>query len=255
MFYIYKHYLQSIVTPHIASVKPFPTLNIAFFHNFPHPCYNQDNMPSWNIHLEAGNRLSGKLKLSKSAKQEFLFACLLPDINNGYINKVKTKKHHEETHYAYNQKSSLNFYAENRDKINQRDLIFLGYLFHLYTDGFFNYDFYRTIKRTTKGRKLSRDAKLTIKHHDFWLYDTNFHHQLNYTPKERIYLAKRANKVNATDITPEDIQDVERILADDNLNSSVKGDKYQFYTKKRLDTLLEDMLESFWYDYLEDSDA
>ena len=108
-------------------------------------------MPGWNIHLEAGERVASKLKFTKLSKKEFLLGCILPDINNGYINKVKKRKQHEETHYAYNQKSSLNFYAENRDKIRERDPIFLGYLFHLYTDGFFNYDFYRTIKRHKMG--------------------------------------------------------------------------------------------------------
>ena len=132
-------------------------------------------MPGWNIHLEAGERVAKKLKFTKLDKKEFLFGCILPDINNGYINKVKRRKHHEETHYAYDQKSSLNFYAENRKRILERDPIFLGYLFHLYTDGYFNYDFYRTIKRDKIGKDLDRDTKRDLKHHDFWLYDMNFH--------------------------------------------------------------------------------
>ena len=207
-------------------------------------------MPSWNIHLEAGNRLADKLKFAGKKRKEFLLGCLLPDINNGYINKVKTKKHHEETHYAYDQKSSLNFYAENREQINTKDPIFLGYLFHLYTDGFFNYDFYRTIKRDPKFKNLDHDQKRTIKHHDFWLYDTNFHHHLDFKPEDLSDLVARANAVPATDITPEDIEDVERILTDGDLNQKIKGDKYQFYTKKRLDQLMDDMLDSFCHDYL-----
>lgn len=207
-------------------------------------------MPSWNIHLEAGERLAKKLKFTGAKRREFLFACILPDINNGYINKVKTRKHHQETHYAYDQKSSLNFYAENREQINARDPIYLGYLFHLYTDGFFNYDFYRTIKRHKLGQGLGHDAKRKIKHHDFRLYDTNFHHKLNLTPDDYPALAKRANAVSATDITAEDIADVNRIIAEDNLNQGLESDKYQFYTKERLDDLLEDMLESFTNDYL-----
>ena len=207
-------------------------------------------MPSWNIHLEAGNRLADQLKLSKPKRKEFLLGCLLPDINNGYINKVKTKKHHEETHYAYDQKSSLNFYAENKERINMRDPIFLGYLFHLYTDGYFNYDFYRTIKRHPLGEGLDHAAKRDIKHHDFWLYDTNFHHRLGIKPSELKSLAACANEVPATDITPEDIADVERILVSDELNSVLKTDPYQVYTKERLDDLLDDMLESFTNDYL-----
>ena len=212
-------------------------------------------MPSWNIHLEAGNRLADKLKLSGKKRKEFLFGCLLPDINNGYINKVKVKKQHEETHYAYDQKSSLNFYAENQQKILAQDPIYLGYLFHLYTDGYFNYDFYRTIKRHKLGEGRTREQKRTIKHHDFWLYDTNFHHQLGLTADDLEPLAVRANEINAPEISPEDIKDIERILADDELNDAIRGDRYQFYTKERLDNLLDDMLESFSNDYLEGSDA
>ena len=207
-------------------------------------------MPSWNIHLEAGNRLAKKLKFTGAKRKEFLFACLLPDINNGYINKVKVLKQHHETHYAYDQKSSLNFYAENRDKIIERDPIYLGYLFHLYTDGFFNYDFYRTIKRHKLGIGLDHDAKRKIKHHDFWLYDANFHHHLGLQPEDLPVLAQRANEVTVADITPEDIADVERILTEDSLNADLKGQHYQFYTKKRLDELMEDMIDSFSNDYL-----
>ncbi|MBR2708986.1 hypothetical protein IKE98_01490 [Candidatus Saccharibacteria bacterium] len=207
-------------------------------------------MPSWNIHLEAGNRLADKLKFKGKARQEFLLGCLLPDINNGYINKVSTRKEHGETHYAYNQRSSLNFYAENKDEIDRKDPIFLGYLFHLYTDGFFNYDFYRTIKRHRLGEGLSHEEKQRIKHHDFWVYDTNFHHHLEYTPSDLGRLASYANQINVTDITPEDIENIEHILTDEAFGQNMKGEKYQFYTKKRLDDLMEDMIDSFSHDYL-----
>ena len=235
----------------------FLTLNVGCF-----PQFDEINrygiikqMPGWNIHLEAGERVAKKLKFTKLSKKEFLLGCILPDINNGYINRVKRRKHHEETHYAYNQKSSLNFYAENRGKILEKDPIFLGYLFHLYTDGFFNYDFYRTIKRDKKGRDLDRDAKRELKHHDFWLYDINFHHELGVKQDELKKLARRANQVFAVEITPEEILEVEQILVADNLNDDLKGQKYQFYTKKRLDELMEDMIESFMNDYVRRNNA
>lgn len=212
-------------------------------------------MPGWNIHLEAGNRLASKMKLSEKDCKAFLLGCLLPDINNGYINKVKVKKHHEETHYAYDQKSSLNFYAENKQKIDQKDPIFLGYLLHLYTDGFFNYDFYRTIKRDPLGEGLDRIAKREIKHHDFWIYDTNFNHYLGINHQDAVALAKLANEVPATDVTAADIEDVEHILRDTDINSGIRGQHYTFYTEARLDQLLEDMLESFTNDYLKGPDA
>ena len=135
-------------------------------------------MPSWNIHLEAGDRVARKIKFSGQKRKEFLFGCLLPDINNGYINRVKTEKPHEATHYTYDKKSSLNFYANYKNEVDKLDPLCLGYLFHLYTDGFFNYDFYRTIKRSPLGEGLEREEKRKIKHHDFWLYDLNFKHNL-----------------------------------------------------------------------------
>lgn len=212
-------------------------------------------MPGWNTHLEAGERVAKKLKFTKLAKKEFLLGCILPDINNGYINKVKRRKHHEETHYAYDQKSSLNFYAENREKILEKDPIFLGYLFHLYTDGYFNYDFYRTIKRSTLGQGLNHDKKWEIKHYDFILYDACFRHTLGVKQEELRELVRRSNMVPAVEITSEDIEDVERILAEDNLNDDLRGDKYLFYTQGRLDNLMEDMIESFMNDYIRGNDA
>ncbi len=208
------------------------------------------SMPSWNIHLEAGNRLADSMKFSGLKRKEFLLGCLLPDINNGYINNVKIKKYHEATHYAFDQKSSLNFYAENKARIDQKEPIFLGYIFHLYTDGFFNYDFYRTIKRHKLGEGLSHEEKSEIKHHDFWLYDTKFRHHLGAKEPELKHLASCANKIAAVDITPDDIVDVERILKDEKFSSVMKNAKYIFYTEKRLDELMEDMLESFTHDYL-----
>ncbi len=212
-------------------------------------------MPSWNVHLEAGQRLADKLKLTGLKRKEFLLGCVLPDINNGYINKVKVKKHHEETHYAFNQKSSLNFYAENREKIKEKDPIFLGYLFHLYTDGFFNYDFYRNIKRHKLGQNKTQDEKRAIKHNDFWIFDSEFSHTLGVKKEDLSHLAARANEISIAEIVPEDIEDVERIMREGCLKELVKGKKYQLYTKKRLNDLMDDMIESFVGDYIGEEDA
>ena len=209
-------------------------------------------MPSWNIHLEAGNRIADKLKLSKKERRDFLVGCIIPDINNGYINTPNIVKPHHETHYAYDQKSSLNFYAENKQKIDEKDPIYLGYLFHLYTDGFFNYDFYRHIKRHAFSTK-SEDEKRDIKHHDFWLYDTNYHHTIDLTEDEAAKIAKTASKINAVDIAKQDILDALAILKRPDLNDDIKNDEYIFYTKEALDNLLEDMCESFTNDYLGES--
>ncbi len=218
-------------------------------------CYNNREMPSWNIHLEAGERVLKKLHFDKKQEKEFLVGCLVPDINNGYINNPQIVKEHEETHYAHDQKSSLNFYAENRDKINAKVPIYLGYLFHLYTDGFFNYDFYRKIKRHPLGEGKNHDEKREIKHHDFWLFDMKYHHELGIDMAEAKEIARKASEITAVELTGEDLMDVENILKVDDINDFLKGEQYQFYTEEDLENLIEDMIESFANDYLEGENA
>lgn len=207
-------------------------------------------MPSWNIHLEAGTRLADKLKLSGVKRQEFLLGCILPDINNGYINHVGIKKRHHETHYAFNDKSTKNFYAENRVEVDTRNPIYLGYLFHLYTDGYFNHTFYREFQKSPLSHKLPSDEWRGIKHHDFWLYDTKFRHQLGVKDADLEQLAAHANTISVVEITPSDIKNVEAVLADDSFNNHLKGNKYIFYSENRLDNLLNDTINGFVRDYL-----
>ena len=63
-------------------------------------------------------------------------------------------------------------------------------------------------------------------------------------------LANRANEIAVAEITPDDIADVEQILYENRLAKENGKTKYKFYTKKRLDELMEDMIESFTGDYL-----
>lgn len=208
-------------------------------------------MPSWNIHLEAGERLAKKLKFSPEKRKEFLLGCLLPDINNGYINEAKVIKEHEETHYAFDKKSSLNFYAENRKEIDEKAPVFLGYLFHLFTDGYFNYNFYRNIKRVPKYKDLEKPEKRKIKHHDFWLYDTKYHHFIGIDGEgEAEELARMANKIRAVDISGKDIVGVEKILKSEALGLSMKNENYIYYSEEVLDNLLDEMIEEFSEQYL-----
>ena len=208
-------------------------------------------MPGWNIHLEAGNRLADKLRLTDKDRKAFLLGCILPDINQGYINSVQVTKPHAETHYNFDKKSSLNFYAENQAEVNARNPIFLGYLFHLYTDGYFNYDFYHSVKNHPLYKNLSHPQKARIKHHDFYTFDANLHHSVGINNREEsTELAKKANQIRAVELIPEDIEVVEKILKDDVLNDSIRGKPYKFYTAERLEQLIENMIDSFANDYL-----
>lgn len=213
-------------------------------------------MPSWNIHLEVGERLADKLKFSGKKRKCFLLGCLLPDINNGYVNRVEIKKAHELTHFAYDEKSSLNFYATYKNEIDAREPIFLGYLLHLYTDGFFNYRYYRAINHEPRGETLSKQEKLDIKHHDFWIYDTNFDHQIGIVREDELQeMTQEANRIAEVEVTANDIMDVERILQSKELSNAIKGEKYTYYTKEKLDSILNSMVEGFTQDYLGGNDA
>ncbi len=207
-------------------------------------------MPGWNIHLEAGSRLADRLQLSGEARKAFLLGCLLPDINNGYINKVSVTKEHEETHYTSNQSSPLDFYTEYKSQIDQKLPLYLGYLFHLYTDDYFNHDFYRQIEHHPLGEGKSRDEQREVKHHDFWIFDTNFSHRLNLTPTDRESLVAQANQIPPIDLIPADVADVERILADPEFSNAMKGKTYLFYTAPQLEDLMERMITNFTQKYL-----
>ena len=126
---------------------------------------------------------------------------------------------------------------------------------HLYTDGFFNYDFYRKIKRHPLGEGKNREEKREIKHHDFWLFDTKFHHEFGIDMTEAKEIARKASEIAAVELTGEDLMDVERILKMDNVNDFLKGEKYLFYSEQELANVMEDMVESFANDYLGDVNA
>lgn len=90
-------------------------------------------MPSWNTHLEAGNRLADKLNIKGEKRQEFLFWCILPDINNTYVNHPHVVKDHEETHYNYEGDGPTNFYNENKSKVDEVNDVIRNNHYILYT--------------------------------------------------------------------------------------------------------------------------
>lgn len=201
-------------------------------------------MPGWNIHLEAGERVAQRLKLSPKEKEEFLLGCILPDINNGYINKVKVTKEHEETHFSQRRRGALDFLVKYGRKIKDREPVYLGYLFHLYTDGFFNENFYEAILGTEMG-KLNHEQKLEIKHNDFWIYDAKFRER-NLEIEDLGNVVRKANEIEEVEISEEDVLEVERILKSDDFVTAVKNKKYIFYTEQKLDEILDGVVEGFF---------
>ena len=201
-------------------------------------------MPSWNVHLEAGNRVADKLKLSPKDRREFVFGCLLPDINNGYVNNPHVRKTHEETHYTYGTSTVQNFYNENREAIDAKDPIYSGYLFHLLTDRLFNKDFEKRIKGTP-AEKLSEIELENLKHNDFWIYGLNFRYVPELFLDDMDALVKKANQIAPIEINTDDIMELVGIIRLDEINNTVRGKDYGLYTKKDFDGLLSNTCETF----------
>ncbi len=199
-------------------------------------------MPGWSTHLEAGNRLADKLNIKGKKRQEFLFWCILPDVNNGYINHSHVVKTHEETHYVHEGDGPTNFYNENKTKIDERDLVYLGYFFHLLTDHMFNEDFNNRVKNS-QFKDGTEEELEDLKHNDFWLYGTNFRHILDFSREEAEELARQANQIKVVDINADDILEVTKIIKLDEINDHIRNNNYILYTKEDLDNLLNQILE------------
>ncbi len=218
-------------------------------------CYNEIDMPSWNIHLEAGNRLADKLNFSPKERKEFLLGCILPDVNNGHLYNKAVFKDHDYTHYISDVKNPLDFYTKNQDKIDQRVPIHLGYLLHLFLDNYFNQDFYQHTVQDSQYSHLPRPKQRDLKHRDFWLYDAKFHHSIGLDQSEANQLASLANSIPPIDITAENLVEIEKLLTNNELGHSRKGENYLIYTEAKLDHLLESAIEDFEKQYLGESYA
>ena len=199
-------------------------------------------MPSWNVHMEAGNRLADKLSIKGKKRQEFLFWCILPDINNAYVNHPHVAKAHEETHYNYEGDGPTNFYNENKDKIEKRDPMYLAYFFHLLTDHMFNEDFNNRVENSQFKDKTIEELE-NLKHNDFWLYGTNFRYILDFSREEAEELARQANQIKPIDINADDILEVTKIIELDEINDPVRNNHYILYTKEDFDNLLNQVVE------------
>ena len=106
------------------------------------------------------------------------------------------------------------------------------------------------MKHHQKYQTLSHIDKRKIKHHDFWLYDTKYHHFIGIENQaEAEKLAQIANQVKAADITASDLLEIEDILKSDALGLSVQDQNYLYYTEPALDQLLDDMIQDFQKQY------
>ena len=219
-------------------------------------------MPSLKVHLETGKRIASKLNFSPQEELELLVGCILPDVNNGFINSPKTKYSHDYTHYSYNGESASarNFYNSYTEKIKAREPIFLGYLLHLFVDVYFNQHFYQEFRKSPMSQGLNKDQQCSIKHHDFWIYDTNFTSPLDLTPEIIEAIVPVSNQIANVQIVPEDMVEINELLHNSDINKRivggpVDGEPYTFCDQAFMDRLLEGSIEEFTDQYLKGEDT
>lgn len=194
-------------------------------------------MPNWKIHLEVGKRIGKKIKYNQEEMKLFLLGNILPDINNGYIVKdISTRLEHDFTHYRVEKNSTyMNFYNLHKKDIDNP--ISCGYFVHLFTDYFFNKDFYlRT--RETELKDLTHDELRILKQSDFQSYNDKF-----VTNKLEVNDLKTAEKetkiIENVSVNSRDIEEVIKFIS----RCEKSNIELKFYNMEELDLLMEKTIE------------
>ncbi|MBP3596939.1 MAG: zinc dependent phospholipase C family protein [Clostridia bacterium] len=195
-------------------------------------------MPNWKTHIEIGIRINEVLKYNKSDLNLFLFGSILPDINNGYlITDVSNKIEHDITHMGkFINSSYTDFYNKYKKEIENRNPIFLGYLFHLYTDNTWNKNFY--IRVQTENIKVENfDDLRIIKQSDFKVYNNNFIN--NIIEIDNIdYLLNEIKNIEEVVIEKEDILKALKFLKE----QEIYNEKFKFYSLEELDNIINETI-------------
>lgn len=224
-------------------------------------------MPSWSVHLAIAKKVNKKLKLNDDL---FLYGNLIPDVDKG------TTITRYEAHY-YNEK--LTFPTVTKEKmidINKflsvykgklGNPLILGYYSHLLTDQFYNEKVYTSkwvqddnnniigIRFNNKILKIDIDDKKRLKrkykHRDFELYGKYLFNNGYVSIPKNINLVKE-NAVYLKDkfLTDELIDYRFNYLKNNfakfnklSLSEKLFKHNYKLFTKKELDTIMEECIE------------
>lgn len=98
-------------------------------------------MPSWGIHLEIAKQVANKM--IDINQNLFMLGNIIPDINNGYvIQDISQKIPHSITHYRGKEGiKNYDFFTLQYKEYLQNEVV-LGYVTHLLTDYYYNYETY-----------------------------------------------------------------------------------------------------------------
>lgn len=211
-------------------------------------------MPSWSVHLVTANKLLEKLNVDRNS---FVFANVLPDINNAYfIEGVRNKLSHKETHFTkdedlkdikFNYNNVKRFKQEYYNKLDNP--VVLGYLTHLLADSYwnemaFNEHYIYNGNKDFIGVKLSNNVlfKCTkeegthIKQEEFKVFGNYLIHK--YKVEYPIYtekLVNEANEITENKIWEEDIKKSIEYINNSIKNwDEIKNFEYKMFTKEEL---------------------
>lgn len=195
-------------------------------------------MPNWKTHLEIAKHLNNKLNYNIEEYNMFLLGNILPDINNCYIvENISKKLKHEDTHFSDLQ-GHITFYNKYKDEIKNNPII-LGYFVHLYTDYFWNNDFYEKVKSTSLN-EISPEQKRIMKQKDFKIYNDKHEFEgLNFNDLEKVL--DKIKLIKEVDITKEDLIKVINFLDNLKVDTSLK---LNFYNMEQLDKLLNETVDN-----------
>lgn len=236
-------------------------------------------MPSWGIHLAVANKVLDKLndKLNEKEKNEFVFANVLPDINNGYVIKdINENISHKETHYELkeftgdydNKPGYINFYEKHKREILNPTI--LGYYTHLITDYYFNTVTYKEYgiydeNNNRIGAKLNNGQKLIltesdefrkIKTNDFRIFSFYLYKNENINiPKYDENILQDTRKIENINITPKEIYNTVEYLKKCTekpykIIETIPDEDYRIYTedelKRRVDLCVDFIIENIY---------
>ena len=201
-------------------------------------------MPSWAIHLKVAKELAKDM--SEDEYQHFLLGNLLPDVNVGYlINPISKKIPYSITHYGkmetYDGKTREfpdyeGFIQKYAKEI--KEPIMLGYLAHLATDFYWNYQVYIQKGIYQNGKMIGIKGKENIifgegellrqtKVGDFNSFSYYlYHNHLVPIPNFKEDLIKGTQKVNEIHIENIDIKGVNQYFQ--NISEKIKRESKVF---------------------------
>jgi len=233
-------------------------------------------MPSWGIHLAIANRVINKLgkKLNEEEKDKFIFANVLPDINNGYVVKnISEVISHKLTHFEpkqykgdyENKPGYINFYEKY--KSNLGNSIILGYYTHLMTDYYFNNTTYKEYgiydeNNNRIGLKLNNGEEFIaegeecrkIKVNDFKLFAYYlYNNEKIEIPEYNENMLEDIKNIEEINVTKEDIKEIIKYINECVEKPKIIFDEtiiknYKIYTeeelKRRVDICVDFIIEN-----------